>query len=74
MIDLIRVLKGPTKSLKKLVLFNGDFSKKDLNLQAEKRNAQAGLGTKSASLDPNDSYKDSVKKTLFARYGDFDDN
>ena len=44
------------------------------SLQAEKRNAQAGLGTKSASLDPNDSYKDSVKKTLFARYGDFNDN
>merc|ERR1711974_397742 len=43
-------------------------------IEAEKRNAQAGLGTKSASLDPNDSYKDSVKKTLFARYGDFDDN
>jgi RNA-binding protein 5/10 len=42
-------------------------------IEAEARNSQAGLGSKnSAKSNPNESYKDSVKRTLFSRYHDMD--
>merc|ERR1712228_1156796 len=41
------------------------------------RNAQAGLGSSggasAAKSNPNESYKDSVKRTLFSRYHDIQD-
>jgi len=43
-------------------------------VEAERRNATAGLGTKGPDLDPNDTYKDCVKKTLFHRYQDRDED
>ena len=45
-------------------------------LQADGRNSQAGLGsgksTSGAKANPNESYKDSVKRTLFQRYHEMD--
>ena len=41
--------------------------------QAEARSTQAGLGSKgSVKSNPNESYKDSVKRTLFSRYHEMD--
>merc|ERR1719411_1533902 len=42
-------------------------------IEAEARSSQAGLGSKgSVKSNPNESYKDSVKRTLFSRYHDMD--
>ena len=45
-------------------------------LKAEgNRNSSAGLGAKGAAAvkaNPNESYKDSVKRTLFSRYHDIE--
>merc|ERR1712038_1206965 len=42
-------------------------------IEAEARSTQAGLGSKgSVKSNPNESYKDSVKRTLFSRYHDMD--
>jgi len=45
-------------------------------IEADGRNSQAGLGsgksTSGAKANPNESYKDSVKRTLFQRYHEMD--
>ncbi len=42
-----------------------------LFLQADGRSNQAGLGSSSSvKTNPNESYKDSVKRTLYSRYND----
>jgi len=42
-------------------------------IEAEARSTQAGLGSKgSVKSNPNESYKDSVKRTLFSRYHEMD--
>ena len=45
-------------------------------IEATRRQSQAGLGARGsrnvANIQPGDSYKDCVKKTLFARFHELD--